>query len=299
MYLNEGEKITFLIDTLCSIGFPYKGGSYAIHKLAYEIASSGYSVYVFNEPMYPHENIKVISTNKFTDNDGWSASFSWENFSYNPDKTVTIYTNMTWGNPFNTIHNCRLFLSDYEEDKWETQKNDYIYNFGSFLIPSEESGKLTAIDYNINRFYDKKNPYRKGFGYFEHKYTPSLGHEFMNHIGATKIPMFNGQIDVDYLLDEFNKFEYILTYDYKSYYCVIAALCGAKVIIIPPDEKLTPSEYREQNPTMMCGVSYGFNDISWANETINLVRHNLIDLEKSDKKTVSNFINFWVSKLNQ
>ena len=206
---------------------------------------------------------------------------------------------MTWGNPFNTINNCRWFLSDYEEDKWDVQKNDYIYNFGTFNIPYDKQNKLTVIDYNMDKFYNKNYSNRKGFGYFNHKYTPSWGDEFMGRIGAINIPTFNGQIDVDYLLDEFNKFEYILTFDYKSYYSVIAVLCGAKVIIIPPDENITPSEYREQNPTMMCGVAYGFNDIAWANETIGLVRSNLMDLEKSDKKTVLDFINYWVAKLQQ
>jgi hypothetical protein len=47
----------------------------------------------------------------------------------------------------------------------------------------------------------------------------------------------------------------------------------------------------------MCGVAYGMNDIKWANETIGLVRNNLLELEKKDKQTINNFIEFWKSKL--
>jgi hypothetical protein len=47
----------------------------------------------------------------------------------------------------------------------------------------------------------------------------------------------------------------------------------------------------------MCGVAYGMNDIKWANETIGLVRNNLLELERKDKQTINNFIEFWKSKL--
>jgi hypothetical protein len=47
----------------------------------------------------------------------------------------------------------------------------------------------------------------------------------------------------------------------------------------------------------MCGVAYGMNDIKWANETIGLVRDNLLELERKDKQTINNFIEFWKSKL--
>ena len=47
----------------------------------------------------------------------------------------------------------------------------------------------------------------------------------------------------------------------------------------------------------MFGVAYGFNDIKWANDTIELVKENLLQLEKKDKQTIINFIEFWKNKL--
>lgn len=297
MFLNQNNKITFIIDSLCTIGFPFKGATYAIHKLAYELAFRGFNVYMFNEPMYPHENIGVIKTSKDSNDGGWTANFTWEHFSYDPNRTVTIYTNLTWGNPFNTVYNCRWFLSDYDEDKWESHKNDYIYNFGTFEIPTSNQKKLTIIDYNTQTFYNKRNSDRKGFGYLEHKFTPIWGKDFIDKFGVTKIPIYNGQIDVDYLVEEFNKYEYVITFDDKTYYSVLAALCGTKVVVIPYDKSITPTEYRLKNPTMMCGIAYGFNDIRWANETINLVKDNIVNLQIMDEKTIFDFINFWEKKL--
>jgi hypothetical protein len=47
----------------------------------------------------------------------------------------------------------------------------------------------------------------------------------------------------------------------------------------------------------MCGVAYGFDDIKWANETIGLVRENLLQLEMKDKKTIDDFIKYWENKI--
>jgi hypothetical protein len=295
---SDNEKLTFIVDTLCTIDFKHKGGSYAIHKLAFELAKKGNYVYVFNEPTYPHPNIEIIPTIKVSHDDGWWGNYSWEPFSYNPSRTVSVYTQITWGNPFNTIYNTRWFLDNYESDKWDSYKDDVIYNYGSFEIPNGVSQKnLTVFDYNFDKYYNTNNLNRKGFGYLFHKNTPDWGLDFVDKFGATKIPHFNGKENLDYLLDEFNKYEYVLTFDDKSYYTTAAALCGTKAIILNPNKNLTPNEYRQLNPIQMCGVAYGMNDIKWANETIGLVRNNLLELEKKDKQTINNFIEFWKNKL--
>jgi hypothetical protein len=295
---SDNERITFIVDTLCTIGLNHKGASYAIHKLAFELANQGHYVYILNEPLYPHPNIMVIPTIKVEHDNGWWADYNWESFSYNPSRTVSIYTQITWGNPFNTIHNVRWHLDNYEPEKWDSYKDDIIYNYGSFKIPDGVSQKsLTVFDYNLDKYYNTNNSNRKGFGYLFHKRTPEWGLDFVKKFGATEIPHYNGKQNLDYLLKEFNNYEYILTFDDKSYYTTAAALCGTKAIILNPHENLTPNEYRQLNPIQMCGVAYGMNDIKWANETIGLVRNNLLELERKDKQTINNFIEFWKSKL--
>jgi len=296
---SESNKLTFIIDTLCSIGFEYKGASISLHLMAYELASRGNYVYVFNEPYYPHPNIEVIPTKRFINDNGWWSSFEWEVMVFNPHRTVSLYTQLTWGNPFGTTYNARWVLHDYDIDQWKTYgEQDYICNFGEFKVPEgTKQSQLTIFDYNFDKFYNMNNQNRKGFGHIIHKNTPEWGLDFLKKMGSTEIPNFNGQKNIDYLLDEFNKYEYLLTFDDKSYYTTAAALCGTKSIILNPNPNTTPIEYRINNPIQMCGVAYGLDDIKWANETIGLVRENLLQLEKRDKITIHNFIEHWKNKL--
>jgi hypothetical protein len=296
---NSPNCLTFILDTLHSIGYETKGASIACHKLAYELANEGHYVYIFNEPFFPHPNIDVIPVNKINEDGGWWNKFYWEPFGYNPQRTVSIYTQITWGNPMNTIHNVRWVLHDYDYSHWDTfGDTDCIYNFGTFKVPEgTKQSLLTIFDYKFDKFYNKNNSNRKGFGHIIHKNTPEWGRDFLQQFGSTEIPHYNGLRDLDYLLDEFNKYEYLLTFDDKSYYTAAAALCGTKSIILNPDKTILPAEYRQKNPIQMCGVAYGFDDIKWANDTIGLVREHLQQLEKIDKQTIFNFIQHWKNKL--
>lgn len=296
---SDKNKLTFIVNTISSVGFEKKGGSIVIHKLAYELAKRENFVYVLNEPFYPHKNIGIIKSQKIEKDGGWWSEFTWENFRFDLGRTISIYPQITWGNPFNTINNTRWILHHYSEEQWKTfDKDDYICNFGTFDVPEgTNQTKLTVIDYGLDKYKNLNNPNRKGFAHILHKNTPDWGYEFFKNFGSTEIPHFNGKKDLDYLIEEFNKYEYLLTFDDKTYYTVLAALCGTKSIILNDNNNLTPTEYRLKNPTQMCGVAYGINDIKWANDTINLVRDNLINLEKEDNKTVDNFVDFWKNKL--
>lgn len=293
-------KLTFVVNTMISIGLENKGASFALHKLAYEIALSGHYVYIFNPPKYPHENIEVIPAEiTETFGEGWRNNFSWEGFGFNLNNTVSIFPQTTYGNPFNTIHNVRWVLHDYSQEQWDTyDSNDVIFNYGTFKVPEGTTQlPLTVFDYNFDKFYNTHNPNRKGFGHIIHKNTPDWGLDFLKNLGSIEIPHHNGKQEINYLLDEFNKYEYVLTFDDKSYYTTAAALCGAKSVILNPNKDITPLEYKVKNPIQMFGVAYGFDEIGWANDTIELVKENLLQLEKKDKQTILNFIEYWKNKL--
>lgn len=296
---SDNERITFIVNTMISIGLENKGASIAIHKLAYELALLGNYVYIFNEPLYPHENIEIIPTKKVELDGGWRSNFIWEPFNFDLNRTISIHPQTTYGNPFNTIHTVRWILHDYEQEQWDTfNDTDIIFNYGTFKVPEGTiQKKLTIFNYNFDKFYNTNNPNRNGFGHILHKNTPDWGREFLKNIGSSEIPHYNGKKSIDYLLEEFNKYEYILAFDDKSYYTTTAALCGAKTIILNTDENITPIEYRMNNPVQMCGVAYGMNDIKWAEQTIGLVKYNLLQLEKQDNKTVDEFIRYWESKI--
>jgi hypothetical protein len=298
-FKNENKKINFIIDTLCSIGFEHKGASYAVHMLAYEIANRGHNVYIFNEPFYKHENITQIKTERIAHDDGWWGQFSWEGFSYPLDKTVSIYTQNTWGNPFNTTHNARWILHDYSQDQWDTYgKEDVIYNYASFKVPENtKQEKLTVLDYNEEKFSNLNRPSRKGFCHFIHKFTPEWGYEYLKNFGSFDVSNWNENGGFEYLQQIFNEYEYMLTFDNKTYVSIIATLCGCKVILLNPDESITPLDFRVMNPIQMFGIAYGWGDIGWANKTIDLCRDNVENLKKSDKLSLDKLIKYWENKL--
>jgi hypothetical protein len=99
------------------------------------------------------------------------------------------------------------------------------------------------------------------------------------------------------LLKIFNKYEYLITFEDKTYLTTIAALCGTKVIVIKNEKYLTPLDFRLNNLTQLFGVAYGLDDISWADKTIGLVKNNIIELQNQDSITVDNFVEYWEKKL--
>jgi hypothetical protein len=297
---SSSDKLTFIVNTMMSIGLETKGASIAIHKFAYELALRGHYVYIFNEPFYPHENIKIIPAIKKNIGNEWSNYFTWGLFNFSLNRTISIHPQITYGNQFNTIHTARWIMHDFEQIQWDLfSDTDVIFNYGSFKVPEGTIQKsLTVFDYNFDKFYNTNNLNRKGFGHIIHKNTPDWGQEFLKNLGSTEIPHHNGKKKIDYLLEEFNKYEYLLTFDDKSYYTSAAGLCGTKSIILNSNKDITPSEYRLKNPIQMCGVAYGFDDIKWANNTIDFVKDNLQQLEMKDKQTIDNFIQFWENRLH-
>ena len=292
------NKLTFIINTMISIGLENRGGSIALHKLAYELASRDNHVYIFNEPLYPHKNIEVIPTTKEIIELDWRNNFIWESFVFDLNKTIAIHPQTSYGNQFNTKHTVRWILHDFEKTQWDLfGDTDEIFNYGTFKVPEGTIQKqLTVFDYNFTKFYNQNNPNRKGFGHILHKNTPEWGLEFLKNLGSIEIPCYEGKKEIDYLLGEFNKYEYVLTFDDKSYYTTAAALCGAKGIILNTNKDITPAEYRIKNPIQMCGVAYGMNDIKWAEKTIDLVKDNLLQLEERDNNTIDEFVKYWKNK---
>jgi hypothetical protein len=298
---NEEGKLNFIISNRYAIAYPEKGASIVLNKLAYEIAVRGHNAYVFGEPYYHHENIKVIPTKLIEENNPWKSKFTWEAFNFPLHKTISIYTQVSMGNPNNTIHNTRWVLHDYSQEHWDSfHKDDLIYNFGDFKVPENtKQSSLTVFDYKLDMFKNLNNPNRNGFCYLkqDNKATPKGGEEFLKTFTSNDISDWYSKGGYDYLLETLNKYEYLITFEDKTYLTTIAALCGTKAIIAGNQNYSSPFDFRLKNPIQLFGVAYGLDDIGWANKTINLVRDNIIQLEKRDSILVDNFIKYWEKKL--
>jgi len=311
--LKNNGKINFVIELFINFKDQMSGGLVALHKLAYELAVRDHNVYIFCQPEYPHKNIHVIPST--TQIQGSKFSSTWELFSFNLNNTVSIYTNNNLGNPFNTKHVVRWLLyhtKKEHEDKYSD--NEYYFNSGNYYTyKNKNSGKLIVYDYNLDKFFIKNNN-RKGHCYILHKNTPKDYIETLNKFNPTEIKDWFNKGGFDYLREEFNKYEYFLTFDQKTFLTTAAILCGCKVIILNPDtkieeinaftenpyygQKITPLEYKLENPMYMFGVAYGIEDLKWAEDTIHLTRDYIIELEKTDKKTINKFVDFWSKKIN-
>lgn len=298
---NNG-RLNFIIYSFHSFENDITGGNLVLHKLAESLAKKNCNVFVFTKPEYPHENITSIGSN-FQNVDG-KTFYNWEGFTYPLEKTIAVYPQMTVGNPFNVKHVCRwiLYNTKYEIEE-SYHPNDYYFNFGNFTTHHQKSQlPLTIFDYKLEKLFITNEGERRGFCHIVHKdYEENHDHVFQifnsKNLGDFKTTK---RFDFDYLRNELNKYEYFLTYDDKSFFSTAAALCGCKAIIMnsQSQKKLTPLQYRLQNPIQMFGVAYGLDDIGWANKTINFVRSHISSLETLDNATVDRFVEFWENKLS-
>ena len=241
--------------------------------------------------------------------------FRSEGFTYPIDKTISIYPQITRGNPYNTKHVGRWILYHTEKEVENLyDENDVYFNYANFsTFKNVPDRKLTVFNYYFDKLYITNKGKRQGFCHITHKNTPPDGDKILETFNSFSLNDWKANGANDYLREHFNKYEYFLTFDQRSFLTVAAILCGCKAIILnpgPPHEQsenafslsndygkiLTPTEYRLQNPIQMFGVAYGLDDISWANKTIDLARDHIQELEKIDEKSVDDFIKFWEKK---
>jgi hypothetical protein len=312
---NDDGKLNFLVSINTPFSVSLTGGVVAMHQLAYKIAEKGHNVYTFCEPEFPHKNISVIPST-LNKQEGFVNYWSWELFNYPLHNTISIYPQITRGNPYGTKHTVRWILYDTEiEIEKDYGKDDVYFNYGNFKTFRETpKNKLTIFNYNFEKLYKENFEDRKGFCHIVHKHTPPNGEIIFEQLNSVSLNDWKTRGAYDYLREQFNKYEYFLTYDQKSFYTLAAGLCGCKSIILNPGRSyefapnaysesqdyqnlLTPTEYRLENPIQMFGVAYGWDDLSWANKTVDMVPNHLKELEKIDDKTVDNFIKYWENKI--
>lgn len=312
---DDPKKLNFILGVFTTFNQALSGGLLAMHKLANLLAKSGHNVYIFCEPEYPHPNIKTIPS-EITKNEGFMSQYSWENFFYPSNKTISIYPQIFRGNPFNTEHVVRWILYDTEKDIEQNYgENDVYFNYGNFkTFRKVEHRELTVFDYQFDHLYKTNFGDRKTFCHIIHKHTPPNGLDIFKQLNSEDLTGWKQLGAYDYLREKLNEYKYFLTYDQKSFYTLAAGLCGTQSIILNPgpsyefadnaysfseDYKkiLTPTEYRLNNKIQMFGVAYGWDDISWAEKTIDFVPSYLKELEIIDNKTVKNFVNFWENKI--
>lgn len=315
MYLKDNDKLNFIVDLYHTFNEKFTGGIVVLHYLAYKIAEKGHNVYIFCQPEYPHENITVLPGSKI--NDGFMTYYHFEPFNFPLFKTISIYPQITRWNPYNTSCVSRWILYHTQEDIESTyNEEDQYFNFSNFnTYRKTEMSKLTLLDYHLNDLYvTNEKDKRDGYCHILNKNTQDNFIQTFDDFKSVDITNWQENGGYEYLREQFNKYEFFLTYDQNTFMTVAAALCGCKSIILNPFnykehgdnafiqnyKKLkyhSPTEFRIKNPLQLFGVAYGIDDLPWAEKTLDLVRDHCENLKELDEKTLSDFIDFWENKL--
>lgn len=282
------KKIEFIVLLEVSFGELLTGGVLALHKLSYELAKRGYKVTMFTYPEYPHANIEVIKDINLDNID----------LIINNENTVII-TVKEWKNNIGAKNVTRWVNYHITcDDENYIEEKDEIFNYGSFDVCGKINfKKLTVFDYKTDFFYDKKLPRNKKYCYITNKKHPDNWFDiFENQYRADNITDWKSK-GYEYLAEKLNEYEFLLTYDDKSFYSLAAGMCGTKTIILSKDYE-SPINYKLKTPFNLFGVAYGWEDIEWAEKTINLVPMLVEHLKEDDQQTIDNFVNFWEEKIN-
>jgi len=286
----ESEKLNFIIDCRHTFGESMRGGIVVLQKLAYDLVELGHNVYMPTKPMYSDKIIEIPTFGNSWNNYE-NPSFGFNTFTYPYDNTISIYPG-GYGNLYNTKYVVRWLLQDTEkkyEDTW--LDTDFIYDIANFnTLQFREKKQLTTLDFRFNEMINNNINTRNGFCFINHKNTPENYVDIISQFNPTILNGWEQKGAWSFLSEEFNKHEYFITFDRKTAFCVLAAMCGCKAIILNEDKSVLPIEFRLQNPLLQFGVSYGLNDISWSNKTIDLVWDNILQLDKQHKKTIIDFV---------
>lgn len=288
---------------------PYQednGGSIALHYLCHLLNEKGYQAAIV--PLYrTHESderfifrgMKKSLSSKF-------QSFR-RDFHTSPDlktpvirrppyplpgDTVAIYPEIVAGNPLGAINIVRWLLHrpGYITKKVSYGTGELYFDYNAFsdgfgISGSKISKKKLFIakypDYFYNQLGALQKELRTGSAHcirkgkekkFVHS-SDSILIDGLNHEEISKI---------------FKRVKTFISYDAKTMYSKLAAVCGADSIVIP-DEGISKKEW-EPNPVHSYGIAYGFDDLENARQTAPLVLQQLEKLSEASMQAVDDLI---------
>lgn len=250
------------------------GGVIALHKLADLIGQQGEKSYIYASSTFEGSKATLIPEGS--------------QIQYDPNRTMVIYPEVTFGNPFGCKFVTRWLLYTPGKNGGDGQygENDLIYKYYNYFDAPDESkvrGELRTFNLKLDKFINKGGErngecfiVKKGRNKVLDKHKPD----------STNIDQF---INDDYLIDLFNKKEMFVSYDSMTFHLQQAALCGCIPVVIP-DEGVSKEVFIEKAPVNKYGVAYGFEDIPHAKATMHLLRGYLEDMERESIELVKKYI---------
>lgn len=242
-------------------------------------------------------------------NDSNSIFCKYYNNEFDMNETIVIYGETISGNPLKAPYVVRWILAplgiigESKKHTWCHSDLVYYFNYDKIFFHNEHKvGKiyktLSSIHFNsIINNYNK--PGRKGYCHTFRKI------QFHKQLKFAHPPRYSLEITSSHkLLDIvsiFNKKDIFISYDPLTFLNIIAALCGCVSVVIKIDNmneedwlKTTVAyQYmKDNNLTKLYGIAYGISEISWARNTLHLVKeqwNSIIEYLKTN--TIIPFIN--------
>lgn len=203
--------------------------------------------------------------------------------------SITIYPEIVSGNPLraNKVVRWLLHKPGFHTGSVEFNSNDLIFYFQeAFINPDlnfNVGGKLQVMNIRTDIYTQTNFGARQGSCYLMRKGKKRrISHDL------------NNSIIIDDLSHEevakiFNKVETFISYDAYTLYSQYAAICGCDSVVVP--ESGISKEAWQPIDELRYGISYGFNEIQLANQTKNMVKEYLTNLEAEYANSVFEFIN--------
>lgn len=288
------------------------GGIICLHYLAHLINESGGEAYVapifqgfeFNKLSFKRPLFKVLYSafvgrfREFNTNPDFNTKI-FEDFNVvnESDEWVVIYPEITFGNPLKAknvvrwlLHNPGFHTGTFYYGAGELHVK-YHHGFLDFHYPGATLSKnILNISYFPLHLYNDKDVVadRTGTAYclrkgrdreIQHDLTDSILIDNMSHAEVAAV---------------LKRVKVFISYDLYTAYSVFAALCGCDSIVVPQSE-LSKEEWYP-NPESRYGLAYGFNDVTHASATRQLLVEKVyrdheenLDIVVNFTKEVNNF----------
>jgi len=282
------------------------GGALVLHKLCHLINKLGRECFIY--PYFPglaldcfNEDLFLLNIQATEDNlKHYKVSSEFNTpivlpSSYkaiqNNKSYITIYPEITMGNPLKAANVVRWFLHNpgFHTGKIYYESKEIYFRFGEeteriFLPDSKMSSNLLTVTHFLSSLYNEEDVAikRSGIAYCLRKGKgKKICHDIENSI------LIDG-LNHENISSIFKHVQQFISYDTRTYYSQLAAVCGCESIIIP-DDGISEDQCFPDIATRY-GVSYGFENIEKSNSTRHLVADYLTQKDLISELNVLNFL---------
>lgn len=271
------------------------GGIIVLHQLCHLLNENGYEAYLWphKKPIFDKKNplksaykfIKYLSRKRFKTNSLFNTPIA---TSKDLEDSIIVYPEIIDGNPLKAKKVVRWLLHKpgFHFGKFDFGNNELIFGYGkecsgSGIVVNDEN--VLAIKYIMNDIYKQTNfEKRSGSCYMIRKgKNKTIVHDEKESI---LVDSFSHK----QLSEIFNKSKIFISYDTYTYYSTYASLCGCISIIIP-DEGVSKHDWHPKIEDTY-GLSYGLDDIKYANDTKELLCEYINQQEGKNNKMVEDFV---------